>query len=144
MKKVFLSLALVASVLVSCNQKKEASNEVETPTEVVAETDLNVVVGNYEGILPCADCEGIKTTVALNSDNTYEITSVYLGEKGKGEEFKETGVWSLLNNVVTLKENGQAEVAKKLGVVENAVKYLDLDGNEITGALAEHYVLQKQ
>lgn len=144
MKKVFLSLALVATVLVSCNQKKETSNGVETTTEVVAETDATVVVGNYEGVLPCADCEGIKTTVALNADNTYEIISVYLGEKGKGEEFKEAGTWTLTNNVITLKDNAQAEVAKKLAVVDNAVKYLDLEGNEVTGALAEHYVLQKQ
>ncbi|MCL8000655.1 copper resistance protein NlpE, partial [Brucella sp. 21LCYQ03] len=33
--------------------------------------------GTYEGVLPCADCSGIKTTVVLNSNDTFRITEDY-------------------------------------------------------------------
>lgn len=38
--------------------------------------------GTYRGILPCADCEGIKTEVTLHKDRTYEIARKYLGQGG--------------------------------------------------------------
>ena len=34
--------------------------------------------GTYRGVLPCADCPGIETTVTLRADGTYSATSRYL------------------------------------------------------------------
>ena len=35
--------------------------------------------GIYSGILPCADCEGIKTDIQLHKDGTYRMARKYLG-----------------------------------------------------------------
>ena len=51
----------------------------ETKTEKQLE-NLNFY-GTYEGILPAADCEGIRTALTLNNDNTYVLRSEYIGEK---------------------------------------------------------------
>jgi uncharacterized lipoprotein NlpE involved in copper resistance len=53
----------------------------------------------YEGVLPCADCEGIKTELTLyrkaeSSDPaTYRLSETYLGRRGKG--FVSTGKWAI-------------------------------------------------
>ena len=33
--------------------------------------------GVYQGVLPCADCEGIKTTLVLNYDGTFSLSEEY-------------------------------------------------------------------
>ena len=48
--------------------------------------------GIYTGVLPCADCEGIETTIILKSDNTYLKTEKYLGEN---EVFESEGNFSI-------------------------------------------------
>ena len=41
--------------------------------------------GEYEGVFPCADCEGIKVELDLNPDKTYELSEEYLGKTGNNE-----------------------------------------------------------
>ena len=145
-KLVVLGICMVA-FLASCNQKKEESPAVVIETEEVdmhnAENALDIA-GTYKGVLTCADCEGIETTIVLNNDKTYQITSLYLGTKGKAEEFVEKGMWEINKNTIKLYDNTQDELVKQLKVGENFVKYLDLEGEEIKGSLAEYYILKKQ
>ena len=35
--------------------------------------------GVYRGVVPCADCEGIATTVTLRRDGSYHLEAVYQG-----------------------------------------------------------------
>ena len=37
------------------------------------------IEGNFEGIIPCADCEGIKAELSVKSDSTYTFKFTYLG-----------------------------------------------------------------
>ena len=53
----------------------------------------------YSGTLPCADCAGIKTTLTLNGNHTYTLSSLYID---RGNPYTEKGVWS-----VTQKNNMQ-------------------------------------
>ena len=34
--------------------------------------------GTYEGVLPCADCPGIRTRLTLNRDESYELSTLTL------------------------------------------------------------------
>ena len=97
--------------------------------------------GEYEGVLPCADCEGIKTTILLKDNGTYTITTKYLG-KGEEETVEGTFEWDAAGTVITLIDGN--EEAYKLKVVEGAIQKLDIEGKEITGELAELYFLQKK
>lgn len=101
MKKLILVL-IFACVLLSCNSKnKEKASQIssqETDNEST-EDDLEKVFV-YEGLLPCADCEGIETVLKIyQGDGTmeshkFELSSIYQG-KGNGEIFKETGNFNL-------------------------------------------------
>lgn len=96
--------------------------------------------GVYRGVLPCADCEGIETVVALAGDGTYSTQTKYLG---KGEQvFSETGrfTWNDAGTTVTLAGDQPA----RYFVAENRLVRLTLDGSRITGPLAEHYILVKR
>ncbi|ERI85314.1 Lipoprotein NlpE [Bacteroides pyogenes] len=148
MKAMKLILAgAVVFAMASCtgSQKKTDASQQDS---VVVVTDAQTVVkvadiaGTYEGTLPCADCPGIKTTLKINDDTTYDLRSEYL-EKKDGV-FEESGTFNLLEgNVIELvtPSSGDKTYYK---VLENAVALSDKEGTLNDGELAEHYILKKQ
>ena len=99
----FSIFPIIAVLLFSCKAKKDAStNDITKPQEELVETQkaeskkdpvVNTVgdanynsrklvdwVGSYSGMLPCEDCEGIQTTLTLNSDLTFIYTSQQIGK----------------------------------------------------------------
>lgn len=107
-----------------------------TPDMHNAENSLDIA-GTYTGTLPAADCPGIKTTLVLNNDHTFALTSEYLERDSK---FTDKGKYSVDGNILTL-TTGDQTTRYKIG--ENTVTMLDGDGNEITGDLAPMFVLKK-
>lgn len=102
------------------------------------------LAGEYEGTLPCADCEGIKTTLNLNKDSLFTLKEEYLGKKNP-LAFNSKGKWVIHGNTVTLqfeKELQERRVQYKAG--ENKIWLLDQEGLEITGTLAAKYVMTKK
>lgn len=95
--------------------------------------------GSYRGVLPCADCPGIETTVTLHPDGRYASAARYLGRNDKPFTDEGTFAWDATGGVITL--SGQEPVRYRVG--ENRLIRLALDGSPITGALADHYVLTK-
>lgn len=99
--------------------------------------------GTYEGTLPCADCEGIRTIISLNNDQTYHMEEEYLG---KNRLFKTDGKfeWNEEGSIITLKDaEDDPGNFRKLQVREGSLLHLDQQGNIIEGSLAEYYVLKK-
>tara|TARA_R110000850_G_scaffold80862_1_gene173554 strand:+ start:97905 stop:98354 length:450 start_codon:yes stop_codon:yes gene_type:complete len=146
-KLVILSIIFVA--FFSCkNNKTTETDIIETNTKVQQVPDMHTSEntldwhGTYQGILPCADCEGIQTEVTLLDNNTYTIKRIYLGKEET--VFEETGdlQWTEGGSTVVLtnKKDGNATLFK---VGENHLKQLDREGRAIEGELAEKYMLQK-
>jgi uncharacterized lipoprotein NlpE involved in copper resistance len=99
--------------------------------------------GVYTGILPCADCEGIKVQLILNADETYEKSYIYIGKSDTPFVFSGTFMWDDAGGKITLScENFDFPIRYKVG--EGKLFQLDIDGNSITGELAERYVLMKE
>jgi len=99
--------------------------------------------GVYEGITPCADCEGIKTTLRLNQDETFVMSQTYLGKDSDEVSYKESGSFKWDNNgSEIIVESGDLRIRFQVG--ENQVTMLDMAGNVVTGELANFYVLEKQ
>lgn len=97
--------------------------------------------GAYSGILPCADCEGVETTVTLMKNNQY---SRQLRYKGKSEQvFHEQGrfVWDNAGRSVILQ--GKQE-KPRYQVGEGYLLPLDVSGGDAQGATAENYRLLKR
>lgn len=102
------------------------------------------LAGSYEGTLPCADCEGIKTTLELNKDEGFTLREEYLGKKN-AMAFNSKGKWVVHENTITLqfdKELQDRRVQYKAG--EGKLWLLDQEGKEITGTLADKYILTKK
>lgn len=145
MKKIVFLMGACA-LLLSMTACKSNPNKAEK--EVVATTDnsQNALdwTGSYQGTLPCADCSGIETVVTLNSDNTYKMTTRYLG-KGDNEIFDQTGTfqWTEDGGSIVLNNVNGEEGTHTVKVGENGLIWLDSEGQVITGELAEDYHLNK-
>ena len=98
--------------------------------------------GTYEGVVPCADCEGIKTVVTLNNGMTYSFSATYLGKPGKPFEHTGTFAWNESGNTVVLADLDNRP--NKYFVGEGYLLQLDMEGRKIEGALASRYTLKKQ
>lgn len=98
--------------------------------------------GTYHGITPCADCEGIDTTLELTQDERFTLTTIYLGEDETPHTTEGSFFWNDAGNTVTLA--GVEDRPAQFFVAENAVIQLDMDGNRVTGDLADLYILRKQ
>lgn len=155
MKKSIIAISLASLVLVACSKTENKKVEEQTPatTETVSEATVADTAhtaenaldwnGTYKGILPCADCEGIKTELELNSDKTYEIKETYLG-KGDGKPFESKGSFQFDNKNSSIIELDKAGDSRKYFVAKGYLKALDMDGKEITGDLADKYQLKKE
>lgn len=154
MKKniLFCCVSVFIFFLVSCNPtKKTDTNEVSVEQSGSQATDdfHNARIsldyyGIYEGIIPCADCEGIKVTVTLNKDDTYALRSVYLKD---GKELTPTGykgkyTWDDQGSVITL--NGVEGAPSHFFVGEGNLTIVDQNGDEISSELEDYYVLEQK
>lgn len=97
--------------------------------------------GEYLGTLPCTDCEGIRTTIMLNHDNTFSMHRQYLGKQEQEKVIEGTYSWEEGGNIIRLNE---LEKPNQYRVTEGALIQLDTAGNRITGDHASKYVLEKQ
>jgi len=140
------TIALVAIMATACSDPQHATDQNSTAntetqkTIPLGDTSQNALdwPGMYEGVLPCASCEGIQTTLTLLADNSFELKSIYLG---KDESiFKVAGKfdWDGKGSKITLSDGS------KYLVGENQLFMLDNEGNRISGELAEHYILKKK
>ena len=141
-----IQFALIAATLLaaSCSgtSKKTAVEPQDTATVQQDTIKSYSFYGTYEGTLPAADCEGIKTVLSLNEDTTYDLSRKYLGKEDR--PFETCGVYNVLeNNVVELVEPS-SDNRTYYKVIENAVVLSDSVGTVNEGELAEFYVLKKK
>lgn len=151
-KQLVLLSATVLLFFAACNdagkEKKNTTAGTDSTATVNADTAHNAansldLDGTYTGTLPCADCEGIKTTLVLNKDTSFTLKEEYLGKK-EPMAFNAKGKWVVHVNTITLqfdKELQDRRVQYKAG--ENKLWLLDQEGKAITGTLADKYILTK-
>lgn len=97
--------------------------------------------GTYQGVVPCADCEGIETTITLNADGSYFLRTKYVGREGKVVHQRGAFSWSSAGNSIRL--SGVSGGPDQYLVNDQKLVQLDLQGNRITGELAGKYELSK-
>lgn len=145
-----LTIGLLSTgFLLSCGGGEGGTHADGTDTLAMGLPDTNAVVdghnaanaldyfGTYTGVLPCADCEGIETTLVINPDTTYLYMALY--QRQNPTSFTERGKWRIDESTLYLDN-----IETPFFVGENHLIQLDVDGNRIEGALAENYRLRKQ
>lgn len=142
MKGNNLYILAISILIASCNSTPKESSQ-ENFQEIASESNAKNSLdwsGTYEGTLPCADCEGIKTIVNLNSDTTYNLSMEYID---RDFTYMDSGTfsWAPNGNQITL--NGSQGDETKYFVSENKIIQLDYEGNQITGELSDMFILKK-
>ncbi|WP_314054414.1 copper resistance protein NlpE [Porphyromonas catoniae] len=150
MKKVFVSFAVMALALASCQGKTDASSTdsaaVDSMTVVeqpMAAQTNEAILGTYEGVLPGAD-GSVTTKITLNADGTYSKHEEF--SKAGAEPIDENGTYKLdaTTGLVTLiTPSSNMETYYK--VAGGTLTLLDQTTKELpTGELAAQYVLNKK
>jgi len=148
MNKSLCCIALLALFTTACSEAPKEETAVDTTqvqtdaakTVPVGDTSQNSLdwAGSYEGVLPCASCEGIQTLITLQSDNSFVQETVYLGKDEKILKLMGKAAWDEKGQKITLEDGTQYLVG------ENQLFMLDIEGNRVSGELAEDYILKKK
>lgn len=145
--KVKVTILAMAALVAACtvNKTKDgATAEDSTQTELApTDTTATSFVGTYQGTLPAADGPGIKTTLTIRPDSTYNLVSEAIGRKSG--HFEESGVWHQRANKV-LELTAPSSRNKTYYKIKDAqsIMLTDSMGTEPTGALAEAYTLTRK
>ena len=108
------------------------------PAPPVASPDVRMMADAmlpalYEGVLPCADCAGIRYSLDVRRDRVYFLRMTYLGKgAGEGDSFYDIGAWSMSPDAskVILRGSGEAPLIFSIENPETLLK-LDAAGNPI-------------
>ncbi|MCP5360135.1 MAG: META domain-containing protein [Sinobacteraceae bacterium] len=102
---------------------------------------LGELPGQFGGVLPCADCEGIRQTLELHPDGAFYWHSEYLG-KPPLDLPDDAGRWLFASDGRTLLLFGGREAPVRLTVRnDGTLRLLDLEGRSIHSTL--NYELQR-
>lgn len=137
-KFVFVAL-LATTTLYSCNNS--TLKESDELTDMHTSQNSLDWQGTYSGNLPCADCEAIETDLTLTEDMNYTLIRNYIAKEPFSDTLKGKFTWE--GNNVKLEDMGKDEGSSLFKVEENQVKYLDMEGQEVTGELASFYIMKK-
>ena len=145
----FIVLSMTFCVLVSCENRpqpkidqpeKPQTQESETAESESKDRTMNFEhPGVYRGVLPCANCKGIRTKIKITKEGQYFRVRKYLG-KPAPNLFEEKGHFSWDPESQELTLDGVEKPNQYLLEDGNLIQ-LDIKGNRITGDLAGRYVL---
>lgn len=130
-------LLVVAVVAGSCNSTRNTADSGRRHDKHNSNNSIDWS-GTFRGIIPCADCVGIRTELILSDDLGYQLRTYYIGKPGRVNLDTGSFKWNEQGNTITLDESG-----KQFEVGENSVTILDQQGNKFTGQFHELYVLKK-
>lgn len=114
--------------------------DVAIPGELARAQNLSWV-GHYDGMLPCGDCEGIRTLLSLYENHTYILSMKREGSNNLPSIMRGNFSWSEGHTVVQLDQNAQN---RRYLVGDGSARLLNKDGSQITGVLADRYVLKQR
>jgi copper homeostasis protein (lipoprotein) len=128
-KKILLSAIAVCSLfaLFGCNNRAEV--QTLQPTQAA---ELQPMQQSYQGVLPCADCSGIETSLFLEKDGTWVMNQRYQDAK-EPAVFAAYGSWARTADKLVLTErDGEKLYFRPKG---DNLEMLDRAGNSIESQL---------
>ena len=90
-KKIVFSVIAACSLfaLFGCNHRAETDT-----VQPAAMEELKPMQQSWRGVLPCADCEGIDTSLFLEKDGTWVMNEHYQGARREPSSFASYGTWA--------------------------------------------------
>ena len=164
MNRKLLAIALAATIAAIAGCKPDEAAEaaaapaapaaapVNAVTEVVDHSspagdvqgfDIKAFAGTYAGMLPCADCAGIDSTIAFTPEGTYTLSETY--QDPDKSSFLSKGTWSLRGDgkAILLDPEDKDEFDRSFSIVSpTELRALDQQGKPIAGT-AEYSLKRK-
>ncbi|MDU1084269.1 MAG: copper resistance protein NlpE N-terminal domain-containing protein, partial [Leclercia adecarboxylata] len=110
-------------VLMGCHNRAEM--QALEPTQAEA---LKPMQQSWRGVLPCADCEGIETSLFLEKDGSWVMNQHYQGAKAPSS-FASYGTWARTADKLVLTDTaGEKRYFRAKG---EGLEMLDMQGNPI-------------
>jgi len=110
-------------ILMGCHNRAEVQ-----ALEPAHEEALKPMQQSWRGILPCADCEGIETSLFLEKDGTWVMNQHYQGAKAPSS-FASYGSWARTADKLVLTDTqGEKHYFRAKG---EGLEMLDREGNPI-------------
>ena len=110
----------------------DASAVIRHDTPDPAGFDRKAFAGTFAGILPCADCPGIETSVEIRADGTFSQAEVRQGAKATPT----TGTWTVdaAGSRLLLDPDTKQADDRHFAIVSRAeIRLLDADGQPLAG-----------
>ncbi len=97
---VALVVVLMFLTMAGCMPRQEGAAGVPDP----AHSSRNALdwAGTYEGVLPCADCPGIRTRLTLRQDGTYQLSRLYIDRDREPRLASGRFAWQPGDNAIAL------------------------------------------
>lgn len=129
-RTAILSVAAACTLfaLIGCNNRAEV--DALQPAQAA---ELKPMQQSWRGVLPCADCEGIETSLFLEKDGTWVMNERYQGVREEPSSFASYGTWArTADKLVLTDSNGEKSYYRAKG---NALEMLDREGNPVASQL---------
>jgi len=139
------SLTLASWLVISCATALQpaAAEAIDTNTHEAHHAQaVQDWPGIYNGFLPCDDCIGIKTSLALNKNGSYVLITQNVGKSPR--DFVEKGKFAPSDKEdVMILTSRDGSKTHRYEVGEDMLTVLDDQGKRYTGKLAERYILRR-
>ncbi|MBD7760224.1 envelope stress response activation lipoprotein NlpE [Klebsiella pneumoniae] len=135
MKKIVFSVIAACSLfaLFGCNHRAETDT-----VQPAAMEELKPMQQSWRGVLPCADCEGIDTSLFLEKDGTWVMNEHYQGARREPSSFASYGTWArTADKLVLTNSKGEKSYFRAKG---DKLEMLDRNGSPIQSPL--NYTLE--
>ncbi|MEI7307907.1 envelope stress response activation lipoprotein NlpE [Pectobacterium carotovorum] len=133
MKKLAIGVLLIAGVsgLIGCHTRSQ-----------VQEEPLKPMAQSYRGVLPCADCGGIDTSLFLEKDGTFVLREQYQTTREGNNTFASYGQWRRTADKLVLTDStGEKRYFRP---VDNSLEMLDQQGLPINSSLPRQLTATEQ
>jgi hypothetical protein len=144
-KKALAAMIVTGLSLATAGFSAATANAQEATTQKKAQASPHgKLLAAYHGVLPCADCPGIDTTVKLfgaDSQATSGLYFIHHAYQERKSSYNETGTWTLEKgtpddasaSVYVLKPKTGSGTTNFLRVGDNEIKQLDNDRKPFGG-----------
>lgn len=144
--KIRFIVFIVLIVNLSCNSQKKNFKKQQALANKYANTSRNSMdwAGTYRGVLPCADCEGIRVELSITKKGAYELRKRYEGKLDEIITEKGSFRWLPDGNGITLYSGNNTNDYTHFLVGEKQIIMLDKNANRIESEFSELYILKKK
>lgn len=133
MKKLAIGVLLIVGIsgLIGCHTRSQ-----------VQEEPLKPMAQSYRGVLPCADCEGIDTSLFLEKDGTFVLREQYQTTREGNNTFASYGQWRRTADKLVLKDSSGEK--RYFRPVDQGLEMLDQQGVPINSSLPRQLTATEQ